>query len=570
MSSKPVRCEKCDRELTSDFEGCKICQLEQGISDEAVTRGLDQISETLKPETLNEKFEDLEVLEILGAGGMGIVYLARQLKLDRLVALKVIRPDVADAEQFEARFEREAKTLARLSHPNIVGIHDFGKQDDLYFCLMEYVDGTNLGELAGGQSLSPSESLQIVSDICNAIQYAHDNGVVHRDIKPNNILINTEGQVKIADFGLAKLNNLETTPGTRLTQTRQVFGTPSYMAPEQIESAKEVDHRADIFSLGVVFYELLTGELPIGRFDPPSDRIQVSVKLDEVVLRALEKHPERRYQSARQMQTDISNVADYPAKPPIKRAGYAGMLKRWGSTLESPLVQRTSSVVKRMIGSFLVFASIYLISLATTSTVVRTRFTLLFTGILVMAILVCLPTGLQLLISGLKSRTSHPDSISKTPPQLLFSNHGLSYLCFGLCFVALGMPWTRMDYNLAFFATGIENWAGLACLGILAIGLMCLVCIDIYEGTSFRFHILVLLLGVVLFLISWAFVMSSNLNPGLQGQLINDLFRDHVSYTPYRLSGGAPTLVIMSGCLATLGLVGFSSKAISFWWNRRE
>ncbi len=149
--------------------------------------------------------------------------------------------------------------------------------------------------------------------ICDALQYAHDKGVVHRDIKPENVLMSKEGQVKIADFGLAKLMGREAKDFT-LTGAGQVMGTPNYMAPEQIEHPQDVDHRADIYSLGVVFYQMLTGELPLGRFAPPSRKVQIDVRLDEVVLRALEKEPEQRYQQASELKTQVESVVTSPPR----------------------------------------------------------------------------------------------------------------------------------------------------------------------------------------------------------------------------------------------------------------
>ena len=151
----------------------------------------------------------------------------------------------------------------------------------------------------------------------NALQYAHDQGVVHRDIKPENILLTKEGQVKIADFGLSRLLGSDNQQDL-LTGTHQVMGTPRYMAPEQLEGAHRVDHRADIYSLGVVFYEMLTGELPIGRFSAPSEKVRIDVRLDDVVLRTLEKEPQRRYQNASQVKSDVESItsADHPALTP--------------------------------------------------------------------------------------------------------------------------------------------------------------------------------------------------------------------------------------------------------------
>ena len=151
---------------------------------------------------------------------------------------------------------------------------------------MEFVDGVNLRQMLQSAKLSPAEALKIVPRICDALQYAHEEGVVHRDIKPENILIDKRGRLKIADFGLAKLLG-PSAADFKLTATHQVMGTLHYMAPEQMERPLAVDHRADIYSLGVVFYEMLTGELPLGRFAPPSQKATIDVRLDDVVLRAL-------------------------------------------------------------------------------------------------------------------------------------------------------------------------------------------------------------------------------------------------------------------------------------------
>jgi capsular polysaccharide biosynthesis protein len=242
---------------------------------------------------------------------MGMVYKARQPKLNRLVALKVLSQDKGADPRFAERFLREAQALARLDHPNIVAVHEFGEVNGLYFLVMEYVDGLTLRQFLRDGRLPPEEAIAIVPRICEALQYAHGKGVVHRDIKPENVLIDREGRVKIADFGIAKLVGTDA-PRRNLTAERQVIGTPHYMAPEQVENPQLVDHRADIFSLGVVFYELLTGELPLGRFPPPSTRIpnvRVDVRLDEVVLRALEKEPERRYQRAGDVKTAVEHLS---------------------------------------------------------------------------------------------------------------------------------------------------------------------------------------------------------------------------------------------------------------------
>ena len=178
---------------------------------------------------------------------------------------------------------------------------------------MEFVDGREPAPAAGHRQACAEEALAIVPQICDALQYAHNHGVVHRDIKPENMLLDKEGRVKIADFGLASSSAARPEDFT-LTGAGQVMGTPQYMAPEQIEHPLEVDHRADIYSLGVVFYQMLTGELPIGRFAPPSQKVQIDVRLDEVVLRALEKEPELRYQQASEIKTRVETIVTTPRR----------------------------------------------------------------------------------------------------------------------------------------------------------------------------------------------------------------------------------------------------------------
>jgi predicted Ser/Thr protein kinase len=254
-------------------------------------------------------FPQLEILELVGRGGMGFVFKARQPHLDRMVALKLLPDKLAGDAQFAERFNREGRVLARLNHPNIVSVYDFGRTGGFYYLLMEYIDGVNLRQAMRAGRFSPAEALSVVPKICEALQYAHDQGILHRDIKPENILLDAKGRVKIADFGIAKLVG-EDRPNLTLTNTGAALGTPHYMAPEQLESPGNVDHRADIYSLGVVFYELLTGELPIGRFAAPSAKTPVPSTVDDVVFRTLEKDRERRYQSAGEMKTQVEHLTE--------------------------------------------------------------------------------------------------------------------------------------------------------------------------------------------------------------------------------------------------------------------
>lgn len=259
-------------------------------------------------ERLAKLFPSLQIIELIGAGGMGAVYKARQKGLDRVVAIKILPEEFGHDVKFALRFTREARTLAKLNHASIVALYEFGNVADTYYFLMEYIEGSTLRDVVKARELAPEQALSIVPPLCDALQYAHDKGVVHRDIKPENILMSVDGSVKIADFGLSRILGEESQQRT-LTATHQVMGTPRYMAPEQLEGAHSVDHRADIYSLGVVIYEMLTGELPIGHFAAPSAKVAIDVRLDEVVLRTLEKEPQRRYQHASEIKSDVQSIA---------------------------------------------------------------------------------------------------------------------------------------------------------------------------------------------------------------------------------------------------------------------
>lgn len=315
MSESGRKCPRCGVEVPGDAPRglCPRCVM-VGATSEAKPGGAPvEAGEMPTVGRVQEVFPQLEILEAVGRGGMGFVYKARQPNLDRVVALKLLPERFAQDPEFAERFNREGRFLARLNHPNIVSVHDFGRTGDFYFLTMEYVDGVNLRQAMQAGRFSPAEALAIVPQICAALQYAHGQGVLHRDIKPENILLDGKGGVKIADFGIAKMIGEERASIT-LTQTGATLGTPQYMAPEQLERPNDVDHRADIYSLGVVFYELLTGELPLGRFDPPSATTPVGARVDQVVMRTLEKDRGKRHQSAGELKTEVENVAGSPGQ----------------------------------------------------------------------------------------------------------------------------------------------------------------------------------------------------------------------------------------------------------------
>lgn len=317
-TNQPRTCPDCGAAIPADAPAglCAKCMLRVGFEGSLAARTSAPTASTAEPATkpappeiadLQPHFPQLAFRELIGRGGMGAVYQAQQLGLDRDVAVKILPPEMSRSADFAQRFTREAQALARLNHPHIVSIHDVGRAGDYYYFVMEFVEGVNLRQAIHSGALSPAQSLAIVTQICDALQYAHDEGVVHRDIKPENILLDKRGRVKIADFGLAKLLGQE--PATdAITAHQQVMGTPRYMAPEQMQGLHAADHRADIYSLGVVFYELLTGEPPIGRFSPPSQKVQVDMRIDEVVLRTLEREPDLRYQRASDVKTAIEQL----------------------------------------------------------------------------------------------------------------------------------------------------------------------------------------------------------------------------------------------------------------------
>jgi DNA-directed RNA polymerase specialized sigma24 family protein/tRNA A-37 threonylcarbamoyl transferase component Bud32 len=298
-----LTCPDCGAPLPADSPQalCPACLMRQALASRTILPegGKPNTTPPPSPEEIADKFPAFEILECLGRGGMGVVYKARQKSLNRLVAIKILAPEREHDARFAERFAREAEMLAQLNHPHIVTIHDFGETGGLFYLVMEFVDGVNLRDLLREGKLDPEQALAIVPPICDALQYAHDKGIVHRDIKPENLLLDLDGRIKIADFGIAAL----------IGDGAETIGTPPYMAPEQCGASSEVDSRADIYALGVVLYKMLTGERPAKDLVPPSRKVSIDVRLDEMVLRALEKSPELRYQTAGEFRTVVETMA---------------------------------------------------------------------------------------------------------------------------------------------------------------------------------------------------------------------------------------------------------------------
>ncbi|MHC4669348.1 MAG: serine/threonine-protein kinase [Planctomycetota bacterium] len=288
------------------------------MDEEARTR----MSDAQPDPFVGRTFDGYRIEAVIGRGGMGVVYRATQLSLNRPVALKVLPADFAERPQFRERFEREVDILSRLSHPNVVTVFERGEVDGQLYLVMEFIEGTSLREVIKQGPLPAHEALILVRSVLSALEHAHDRGIVHRDIKPENVLIAPGGIVKVADFGLSRL--LGPQDLTRLTQTHLLLGTFEYMSPEQREKAKEADERSDLYATGVVLYEMIAGELPIGAFEPLSAKRpeDCDARLDEIVRKSLEKAPDRRFQRASEMGEAVSSlltpvpVAQQAAPPP--------------------------------------------------------------------------------------------------------------------------------------------------------------------------------------------------------------------------------------------------------------
>jgi serine/threonine-protein kinase len=294
------------------------------------------------------------IVRKLGTGGMANVYLAEDEVLGRRVAIKILNDRHAGDDQFVERFRREAKNAASLSHPNIVSIYDRGEAEGTYYIAMEYLDGRSLKELIVARGPAPIHlAVDYARQILTAIRFAHRHGIVHRDIKPHNVLVDGEGRLKVTDFGIARAGV------SQMTEAGSIIGTAQYLSPEQARGAP-VDQTSDLYSVGVVLYELLTGVVPFSGDtpveiamkhlstvpEPPSaKRAEIPRDLDMVVMRALAKDPSERYHSAEEMDADLRRISRGVAISPATEEAATAIISRPPSTAVTEITSRTRETV---------------------------------------------------------------------------------------------------------------------------------------------------------------------------------------------------------------------------------
>lgn len=320
MNAATTTCSTCGTPITAEvLDGkCPACLKKVALMEPTLPEDTMRISRASRrsaswqPPSAEEVAAMLprgfySVESFIGRGGMGAVYKGTQTVLKRPVAIKIMRQDQALDAEFRLRFLREAQTLARLNHPGVVNVIDCGEAGpDFLFIVMEFVDGANLMEVIQSGGVSEARALTIMKQVCEALQFAHSHGIVHRDIKPSNIILTRDGRIKLADFGLA--TTMEQEDGDE-SDTSGAGGTPAYAAPEQFASGQSVDQRTDIYALGVMIYQMLTGELPRGDWKPPSQSVAIDPAWDKIISQALQPLPQDRLSAAEAMQEMLSRIS---------------------------------------------------------------------------------------------------------------------------------------------------------------------------------------------------------------------------------------------------------------------
>src|SRR5205809_272623 len=357
MKTASTVCENCGEKILGDSPKglCPACVLETGLGslgDESVA-GIDDPGH---PTEVLMDFGDYELLEEIGRGGQGVVYRARQKSLNRTVALKVIRLGQWATQAHLKRFRREAEAAANLDHPCIVPIYEVGEREGSCYFSMKFIDGGQLDEVARRTPISIRNAAELIAKLACTVHYAHEHGILHRDIKPDNILLDAKGEPHLTDFGLARLVETEST----VTRTMEVLGTPSYMAPEQaIGNNARVGRATDVYGLGAVLYQLLTGHPPFAggttfetvrlvlNTEPRNPRLwnpKVDRDLATICLKCLEKDPQRRYSSALALAEDLERWLKHE---PIraKRSGFFTHGRKWVSRNRTTAVLASSLIV---------------------------------------------------------------------------------------------------------------------------------------------------------------------------------------------------------------------------------
>lgn len=321
---KKITCRECGAKTVSEAPErlCFSCQIARAAESGDSEFFFDEADDSTVFDGLEERLaaavDSIRVESEIGRGSMGVVFRAVQTKLERPVAVKVMPSWPGADDNFAERFLAEGRAMARLHHAHIVTIHDFGQTDcGLSYIVMEYVDGESLAGIAERGAVPPEQFVHVIAQVADALSYAHDLDIVHRDMKPDNILVDSTGRAKIADFGIAKLEGPR--HAARLTKTHQILGTPLYMAPEQALASRAVDHRADLYALGVMLHEGLTGELPGKDPEPPSATSKIDHRVDELVASLLVKDPADRESSAANVSRTCAEIARTWSTAPKKR-----------------------------------------------------------------------------------------------------------------------------------------------------------------------------------------------------------------------------------------------------------